>query len=422
MAAFDGERYLRRLGERLLGDGGRGDDGRLSPLRGATAALVMVGVIGAEQGWRVIDDYRSAVNVRSGEPRFLHLPAPSRRGSAARLMPRQTMVIDQQIAVGQDRVLLRDLSLIADGGILRYRLYHDARSPREKARQYAPAGSPWRVRPPEIVDFDGNRLEVRRGDRGSDGTGYSDAEWELGGTLARDAAWLLVDGIEIGLSRRGAPSEVRVEALPAEDPVERYLWRALAVADARSGRTMDLEPLIQALLAAGVLREGSRLVRDLRAVAARMPTRPLFHVATRATPTGSSVAPWNSLLGRLGRRDGPEWTRVIDATAPVCDGVRVAVHWISSDLAGFEVEFEVTPHVLGAVALGELPVAWWGRDELQNHYLGVPTGWSLEGEVTQGTMRYWPALDPRATRLDLVMGVDTHQAIISVHVGSEQDG
>jgi hypothetical protein len=102
--------------------------------------------------------------------------------------------------------------------------------------------------------------------------------------------------------------------------------------------------------------------------------------------------------------------------------VQVAVHWISSDLAGFEVEFEVTPHVLGAVALGELPVAWWARDDLQNHYLGVPTGWSLEGEVTQGTMRYWPVLDPRATRLDLVTGVDTHQAIISIRLGSEQDG
>ena len=123
-------------------------------------------------------------------------------------------------------------------------------------------------------------------------------------------------------------------------------------------------------MAAGALDERSRLVKDLRGVAAR-PAR--SSARQRPAPVRSTrglVEPWRSLLRRLGRDDGPEWTLVVDALTPPCDGVQFAAHWITSDLAGFEVEFEVAPNVLGAGALDELPVAWWARDDRENHYLG----------------------------------------------------
>jgi hypothetical protein len=126
------------------------------------------------------------------------------------------------------------------------------------------------------------------------------------------------------------------------------------------------------------------------------------------------VEPWGSLLGRLGRDDGPEWSLVVDAVTPPCDGVQFAANSITSDLAGFEVEFEVAPNVLGAGALDELPVAWWARDDRENHYLGAPSDWGGSDDGVRGTMRYWPALDPRAKRLDLLVCVEAHQAVVSV--------
>lgn len=421
MATFDAEMYLRRLGERLLDDPDRQDDGQLSPLRGAAEALVVAEAIGADEAWRLIDEYRTAFNIRSGEPRFVDLPAPPRRGEGSPLIPRHTMVIDQEVVAGQDRLLLRDLAITSDGATLRFRRHHDARSPGEVARRFAPGGSPWSVTSPEIVDCAGNRPVVRRGDRGSDGRDHSDGEWALRGAVAPYASWLEIDGIRVDLHRRVARAQTHLEALRDEPPAQRFLWRTLAVADRQSGRIADLEPLIQALLAAGALQDESQLVKDLWTVAARMPARPLYDAATRARSGRSLVQPWGALLRRLGRRDGPEWALVIDAITPPCDGVRVAAQWICSDLAGFEVDFEVSPHVLGAHALGETPVAWWARDDRDNHYLGVPTDWQAEGEIAQATMRYWPALDPRATRLDLLVCVDSQQAVISVslHDGVE---
>jgi hypothetical protein len=120
------------------------------------------------------------------------------------------------------------------------------------------------------------------------------------------------------------------------------------------------------------------------------------------------------LLRRLGSDDGPEWTLVVGAVTPSCDGVQLAANSITSDPAGFEVEFEVAPNVLGVCALDELPVAWWARDDRDNHYLGAPTVWGGSDNRAQATMRYWPALDPHAKRLDLLVCVESHQAVVSV--------
>ncbi len=248
-----------------------------------------------------------------------------------------------------------------------------------------------------------------------------DGELELRGTIAPEAAWLEVDGTRVDLHGRTARWEVGIEALEDRSPVERFLWRHLAVAGPRSGLTTDLEPLIQALVAAGALEEGSLLLQDLQAVAARMPRRPLHQRPLPDGSTRSLVEPWGSLLRRLGSDDGPEWTLVLGAVAPSCDGVQFAANSITSDLAGFEVEFDVAPNVLGVGALDELPVAWWARDDLENHYLGIPTVWGVRDDSAQGTMRYWPALDPRAKRLDLLMCVESHQAVVSVSLPESQE-
>ena len=422
MVAFDAEVYLRRLGERLLDDPGQQQPGHWSALRGAAAALVVAGAIAADEAWWVIDDYATATRIRSGKPGFVHLTPPLRRRKADGLMPRQFRVIGQEIPVGHGQVLLRDLAVAADGGTLRYRRYLDAPGPGQVSRlPRRPGGFPWNVTPPDIIDSDGHRPAVQFGDGGRDGEGYVDGELELRGTIAPEAAWLEVDGTRVDLHGRTARWEVGVEALEDRSPVERLLWRHLAVADSRSGLTTDLEPMIQALVAAGALDEGSLPLGDLRAVTARMPRRPLHQRRITRASTAGLVEPWGSLLDRLGSDDGPEWTLVLGAVAPSCDGVQFAANSITSDLAGFEVEFDVAPNVLGAGALDELPVAWWARDDRENRYLGIPTGGGVRGDSAQGTMRYWPALDPRAKRLDLLMCVESYQAVVSVSLPDSRE-
>jgi hypothetical protein len=338
-------------------------------------------------------------------------------------MPRQTRVIDQEIPVGGGQVLLRDLAITADGGTLRYRRYLDAPCSSQVGRLFRrPGGFPWNHTPPEIIDSDGNRPAVRFGSGGGDTAVHVDGELELRGTIAPEAAWLEIDGTRVDLHRRPARWDVGIEALEDRSPVERFLWRHLAVADLPSGLTTDLEPLIQALVAAGALEEGSLLLKDLRAVAARMPRRPLHQRPLPGGSTRSLVEPWGSLLRRLGSDDGPDWTLVIGAVTPPCDGVQSAANSITSDLAGFEVEFEVAPNVLGVSALDELPVAWWARDDRENHYLGAPTIWGGSDNSAKGTMRYWPALDPRAKRLDLLMCVESHQAVVSISLPESLKG
>jgi hypothetical protein len=414
MVAFDGEVYLRRLGERLLDDPDQQQPGHRSALRGAAAALVGVGAISADRAWRVIDDYATVTHIRSGKPGFVHFRPPLRRRKAKGLLPRRFRVIDQEISVGEVQVLVRDLAITGDGGTLRYRRYLAAPGRGQVSRMFRRPGFPWNATPVDIIDSDGNRPAVRFGDGGRDAEEYVDGELELHGAIAPEAAWLEIDGTRVDLHGRAARWEVCIEALEDQSPLERFLWRHLAVAVPRSGDTTDLEPMIQALVAAGALEEGSLLVQDLRAITARMPRRPLHQRRITRASTAGLVEPWGSLLRGLGPDDGPEWTLVLGAVTPLCDGVQFAANSITSDLDGFEVEFDVAPYVLGLGALDELPVGWWARDDLENHYLGIPTGGGVRGDTAQGTMRYWPALDPHAKHLDLLMCVESHQAVASV--------
>lgn len=331
------------------------------------------------------------------------------------------MVLDREISLGAGQLLLRDLTIQATGGTLRYRWRRDAPGSRRGGRMFGRSGGfPWGSAAPAIVDDRGHHLTVR-----SRSGGGSDDQWDgqlqLGGTIAPDTAWLDVDGTRIELDRRTAPSEVRIERLEDQDPTERFLWRRLAVAEMPFSQTPDLEPAIEALQAAGVLDGDGRLLHDLRAVAAQMPDHP-GHPRRSGGGSGRGLPePWRSLLRRFGRDDGPTWTLILGALTPQFDGVQFAAHSVSSDAHGFEVEFEVAPSVLHTTALGELPVAWWARDDRGNRYLGSPNGWSGSDRQAEGTLRFWPALDPRAARLELLICADARQAVISVSLGGHPE-
>ena len=192
----------------------------------------------------------------------------------------------------------------------------------------------------------------------------------------------------------------------------RYLWRRLSVAEMPFGHAVDLEPAIEALLAAGVLDDDDPVVREVRAVAARMPDHRRPHRSGRGSR--GLPEPWRSLLRRIGKSDGPTRTIVVGALTPQFDGIQFAAHSVTSDSHGFDVEFEIAPNVLHTTALDELPFASWAHDDRGNHYLGAPNGWGGSDEHAEGTLRFWPALDPRATLLELAACADAHQALVSI--------
>jgi hypothetical protein len=379
MVTFDAELYLRLLGERLLQDPDQQRHHHRSPLDGPAAALVVAGTIAPDLASRVINDYIAATRVRAGERGFPHFGPPARRRQARHLTSRRTMVLDCEISFGAGQLLLRDLTVGEDGGTLRFRWRRDAPgSSRGASRMMGrPGGFPWGSTAPVIIDDQSNRLTVSSGSGGG-----SDNQWdgklELGGTIAPDTTWLEVDGTRIELA-------------------------------------------VDALQAAGALEGREHLVRDVRAVAARMPDH--RHHSHRPSGAGSRglPEPWRSLLRRFGRDDGPTRTLVIGAITPQFDGMQLAAHSVTLDSQGFEVEFEIAPNVLHTTALDELPVAWWARDDRGNHYLASPNGWGGDDNHAEGTLRFWPTLDPRATLLELVICADAHQAVVSISLAEKPE-
>ena len=168
MVAFDAELYLRRLGERLLDDPDQQNRHRRPALRGPATALVVAGAIAADQAWRVIDDYNTVARIRSGEVGFVHFAPPSRRSATGGLTARQTVMIDREITFGRGQLLLRDLASAPRGDAA---LSLAPRRPElEPARSLVQTAARFPVgeHAPEIIDPDGNRLEVRAGSPGGD--------------------------------------------------------------------------------------------------------------------------------------------------------------------------------------------------------------------------------------------------------------
>jgi hypothetical protein len=421
MVAFDAETYLRLLGERLLQDRDPQRNHRRSPLDLPAAALVVAGAIDRRHAQRVIDDHTTALRLRAGERGFPHFGSPAGRRKPGRLTPRQTMIVNHEIAFGDGLLLFRDLAIMSTGGgSLRFRWRSNAaRTGGGHSRMIGSGGGgafPWGATAPVIADDQGNRPTVSSGSGGG-----SDSQWDgeltLDTTLSPTTTWLEIAGVRVPFDRQVIPSKTWIEPLEDGDPVEQFLRRRLAVADMPFGEPVELDSALDALRAAGRLAGRERLVDELEAVAPQLPGRhgrPRPHSGTPRANARRVPEPWRSLLARVGRTDGPSWTRVLGALTPPFDGIQAAFRSIISDSDGFEAEFEVAPNVLHAHALGELPVAWSARDDRGNRYLGTPGSWGGSNESASGTMRFWPALDPRATRVELVVSAQTQQAIVEI--------
>jgi hypothetical protein len=150
------------------------------------------------------------------------------------------------------------------------------------------------------------------------------------------------------------------------------------------------------------------------------------HVITcgNASPpamTSTTRAPrWRRLLGRWGRADGPAGSILVGKVSAPFDGVKVAVPAIDSGPEFFSIGVEVVPGLRTGLpyrALDDLcHITWRAVDDQGNYSLAEQGSWSPGASRAQGSLGFWPGLDPRAAWVDLMPTTTTARAVIRVPI------
>ncbi|MGH2842107.1 MAG: hypothetical protein ACRDKL_00770, partial [Solirubrobacteraceae bacterium] len=79
---------------------------------------------------------------------------------------------------------------------------------------------------------------------------------------------------------------------------------------------------------------------------------------------------------------------------------------------------EVTRADNGRSILEDQELIWWARDDLGQNHLGT---WDGSGrQTTSGELNFFPALNPTATRLDLMPSAPAVRAVITVSLTDRQ--
>jgi len=214
----------------------------------------------------------------------------------------------------------------------------------------------------------------------------------------------------------GEPAGVHVwtEPLPAQSPARRHLWQRVATLNDFHDPHLALEATIATLIAARALPEDDPDIGNARAVLATLRPR---GAATTGTPSGLAQ-PWRSLLARWGQAGGSVVTVAVGAITPPFDGVTAAIVALTSRDEHFGIRVELAPGVHNGLPWRDLPdqqyLTWWAADNRDNYYLGEPGSWSPGDDRCGGAIGFWPALDPRAARIDLMPTATSARAVIRV--------
>lgn len=414
MARFDAELYLRLIGEEMLLGAQSSGHGWSTPLHDAAGALVAIGAISGSAARNVADDYELAQSLRSPDGRGGVWRTHHRRGRAGalrftRVVPLNTVLEDARGSLAL-RYAMFGTEATSLGFVYRTRLDEGSKGRRRGMwMMHGPTQLPWGVPAPALNDDHGTSAPLSFSGSGSD------LEWSgrlsTDVPLATDTCWLDYDGHRLELAASPTRTEVSVEALPGADPAHRYLWRCLAVADRHGPPSID--PELAALVAAGALAPQDPVIVELRAVLERLPQHYFHRPGKRGIR--NLPEPWRSLLARVGKDDGPPGRIVLGARTPLFGGFRVGVVSLESDTSGFRAEVEMTPGEIihpRLVAVDVDRLVWWARDNRGNNYLGSRGNWSAGGDHGGGEVEFWPALDPRATRLELCPTATAARAVI----------
>jgi hypothetical protein len=426
VAEFDAELHLRLAGERILVDR-RGDGGVWeNPLDATAHALVAVGALPAATAQAIVDDYYVALSSRSGEvPHFRHhrqIVAQQAAAGPAELGRFRAVSCGQPIEQPWGLLLVDYVVLSAEATVLHVTMRPSAALGGRFGRinpAALRAGISAHGRPPapitpgvpgQLTLTDDQGTSVTAGFSG----GGSDTEWtgefEARPGLALDTGWLDVLGQRIELVDGPGPGiEVWVEPVAEQHPGRRYLQARLAML-LQAHEEAPLDTTIDALVAAGALAADDPAIGAARAVARQ-------HAQGGSAGRRRLAEPWRSLLSGGGRA-GPAGRAMVGAATPRFGGLTVAVLAVQSTEEEFTADVEMSPglhHWHAGLSLVDEPMlTWWAADDRGGHYLGQPGGWHSGPERAGGQIEFWPALDPAASRLDIMPTTLTQRAVIRV--------
>ena len=274
--------------------------------------------------------------------------------------------------------------------------------------------------PSSVVIADDQEAAAPASPRGR--SGHSQGSWQA--TFVTDkplspaTAWLEIDGERVALPPPGPRPEVRSVSLPPPtEPFKAMLYRELT-------STLDrrvVEAVLAALVATGSLSAADPMLAEVERVAEA--------VANRRADDGLPE-PWASMLGRVGKNDGPVGSLPIAAAVNTNEGWSARFDSLFSEAEQFRVTVAASPpKVLLLRGRAMMPlmgghgdplrtdavaVEWRAEDDVGNSYLAIARFGVWSPGVVEGELLFREPLDPEARRLSLVATGLRDQAIVTV--------
>lgn len=409
VAGFNAERYLRLTGERSVRDGGSIHGPPCHPALAATAAaLVAVDAMTIADARAVIGDYYPApASAEDGG----HLTGRQATRSAASarpgLGPLRVVPCGRVLDQPWGRLTIHYAAFTDHATNLRATLEPGP----SQGRRFGPPPDAQRLSVTDaagttaIAEFSGT---ARRGEPAWRG------EYEAHPPLATETAWIELLGERVELTAEPAGIGAWAEPMPAQDPAVRHVWERVATFNDFHDPYLALDATITALVAAGALPGDAPVIGAARAVLAML--RPKG--AAPAEVPLDLPEPWPALLARWRQTGGPAGTAPVGAITPAFDGITAAVIALDSRDEHFGINVEVVPGVLTGLPYCDVPdqqhLTWWAADDLGYHYLGEQGSWHPGSDRCRGSIGFWPALHPRASRIDLMPTATAARAVIRV--------
>jgi hypothetical protein len=408
---FDPELHLRLMGEQALLSPRQtqGGDPRNNPLVEIAAALVAIGALNQERAQCIIDDYGLAFGLRGRGQMFgFRLPGHGSRGSRQPLKAPRVVVCEMSFdqpwgklqvhyaALG-DRATTLCITAFSPGGLKK--LMHQRGSSQL----------------PSLTD-DRGQTEVAHISGGGGTDGEFRGRLSTMHPLAQDTKWLDVGSDRVDLVGESKPPRVEIETIPDRRPAERFLWGRLSAG--RHGphhlgsRPVAIDATIETLVAAGAIAPDSDVIYEVRDVLAAF---------SGQQPQGVIPEPWASLLAGIARQGEHSGILGLGVVTPPFDDTIVSLEALTIKNGNFEVHLAISPDSAAQMEPMSSPVRgtgieWWAEDDLGNSYLGAIGNWGGGGDIGEGTITYWPALDPQARVLRIMPTGSKDRAVVSVEL------
>jgi hypothetical protein len=410
--AFDPELYLRLAGERSLLE--PLDEGRApweSSVQEIAEALVGIGVLDITTAQDVVADYQLALSLRNRGHVHPGMFAGVQHSTRTRSAP---------LALSAARVVACDVDIVQSWG--KVHVHYVALGDRSTAVAVTAVEAAGQIFPGPRFPA-GNMQQIQlTDDRGTKEVAHFSGSGTMQGwqghlttlaPLARDTRWIDVGAERVELGEDdGDPPAVRMETLPPCSPAESYLRFRIAAAGHLPAAMGQSERTIETLIEAGMLAADDPVIADVRAVVAAF---------TGQTPSTPLPTPWSALLPRLHvtpAGPAPEGIVPIGAVTEPIDGVVVAMEaLVAAGDGNWGVRVTTSPGVAQGMQAflqaGGARIAWWAEDDRGNAYIGGAGSWGDSTSHSEGTINYWPPLDPRATELRLLPTGRTERAVLA---------